>query len=223
MPLFKEKFSRAELAPLEPAILSAEFQTMRKIETSRYRIWWLQRKLGVTPYDSASTLLMASWETDDDPVRKQRYQKQFVESALALERDPKLGDDWFWLTLRAANALRELGRFGEMEAALQRIDQQEMLPVDDEEREAARTLIGGLRVLASEENRRADPANLIPVTEAIFVCVEHSENLTQSEAVACASDEVQQRIAKVEFEEDGRSYRGREAISAILSRRSDFD
>lgn len=181
--LFDETFTPAEISQLEPLVASAEFQAMRTTETPHYRAWWLMRAVGRDAHALTGALLQATWEAGSNGALKTRYQAAFVEAAQALEHKPGKEQAWFWLNLRAANALRELGRFDAAREALDQIDKPELLPAEQEGRATARWLISGLRALATEGNRVAEPANLIPRYPAEERC--KASDLSASEIAAC--------------------------------------
>jgi hypothetical protein len=185
--LFDEEFSREDIARLEPLVASAEYQAMRRTETPHYRVAWLVEKLGRDPYQRTWELLQASWESDDDPARKARYQAAFVAAATGLERAAGEPGEWFWFNLRAANALRELGEFGSAARQLDMVDRPELMSEDEDEQAGARYLIDGLRILIAEENAFAEPANVIPPQEAVIRCT--AEELSPAEETACRTPE----------------------------------
>lgn len=183
--LFDNDFTADEIALLTPLVASARYQAMRQGETPHYRAWWLMRALGREPAVLAGTLLTASWESDRDRERKARYQNAFVEAAQAVPRSE--AQDWFHYTVRAANALRELGRFEEAGARLDLLEASEAWPKDPDSREGARLLIEGLRALIAERNRHSEPTNLVPARVAARRCLDRAAELTASEGDACAS------------------------------------
>lgn len=157
---FDDKFSDTEKAQLAPLTLSPEYQTMRKSEVRHYRAYWLAKKVGRDPYHLARLLLTASWDSERDAVRKARYQAEFATSVEPLIWSQDKGSDYFWLHVRAANALRELGRFDAATRKLIDIDKADLLPADAEGNAGARRLIDGLRVLIAERNRSSEPPSL---------------------------------------------------------------
>ncbi len=179
--LFDGSFTPAETAELTAAVASPEFQALRTSDTSYYRAWWLMRRIGRDPHALASTLLQASWEAEG--AQKARYQAEFVVAVRELKRDNGAEQSWLWLNLRAANALRELGRFDEVPAVLKAIDKPELLPAAPEQYAGVRRMIDGLRVLAAEGNRASEPATLIPRGAAVERCRE--PGLTASEEAFC--------------------------------------
>jgi hypothetical protein len=216
--LFQEEFTPEDIARLEPLVASAEFQAMRSIETPNYRVWWLRSKLGREPIELASSLLRASWESDQEFERKARYQAAFVAAATGLQRTDANAETWFWFNVRAANALRELGHFDQAALLLDRVDRPERLPTDPEQLEGARYLIDGLRKLVAENNPVPEPANLIPAREAALRCVVHRVAPSPSEQVACASAEVREAIAEFQVEDErGNDLTGEAAIRYILA------
>src|SRR5205807_1665114 len=82
---------------------------------------WLMEKLGRDPATAAWMVIEASWEADGDPEQKARYQRLYVDKIRAL---PKGEDPAAWLMMqgRAANGLRELGRFDDAKALLATLD-----------------------------------------------------------------------------------------------------
>lgn len=216
--LFEETFTPEDIAVLEPLVASAEYQAMRSAETPNYRVWWLRSKLARDPLDLTSSLLRASWESDHGIARKARYQAAFVAAATALQRTDADAQTWFWFNARAANALRELGRFDEAVALLDRIDRPDILPTDPDQREGARSLIDGLRKLVAEQNPAAEPANLIPPREAAIRCVVPQAALSASEQSACASEAVREAVAEFQIRDDkGNDLSGEAAIRSLFA------
>jgi hypothetical protein len=115
--LVYEEFPAAAVAKLGPLVASDAYKALRGTETGYYRAAWLAKSLG-NPRQAAWLLLSATWETKNrEPVdsRAARYNAEFVESVRALPFDSK-DIATIALRARAANALRELGRFDEAEA-----------------------------------------------------------------------------------------------------------
>ncbi len=213
--LFKEDFSEEELALLAAAIATDEFQAMRKQETQHYRVWWLKKQINLDPVSQADSLLVASWETDHDAQRKIRYQVEFVNLVMAMTRSEENAVDWFWLNMRAINAMRELGYFAEGLARLNRVMAPKYLPSDDSDIENAKFFGDQLRALLEQENPYKEPANLVPAQIAIFRCVAPVSSLTEVEYSACASEPVQTEIEKFSYKpEDGELLHGEAAIRA---------
>lgn len=113
-----DEFDAATVAKLTPLIASADYQQLRG-ETQRYRVQWLQAKLGGREVDVLWTLLAASWEAKngEDAARATRYGEEFVRRTLALPDDPT-SLAVLALKARAVNALRELGRAAALRGSL---------------------------------------------------------------------------------------------------------
>jgi len=118
---------------------------MRKEDTPYRRAWWLRKKLGHTPLDLVFSLYFASWETDENPARKRRYQNDFARAAMALDRTQDNHISWFWLNIRALNALEETQQWDDAKKQLNAINQPELFPKEDEDAEGADSLIAGLQ------------------------------------------------------------------------------
>ena len=188
---FKDKFSKPEVEQLTPLVLAADYQTMRKTESPFFRGWWLMSNTGQDPFDTSWMLLVASWDSDADPARKARYLRAFIDSARALAWSEEKRSTWFWLNLRAANALRELGEFESSAQLLISLDQASRLPTDADELKGARFLLDGLKALNTEKNVTPEPANLIPEMEAAHRCLTGEATLTASELKACQSADIE--------------------------------
>jgi hypothetical protein len=194
---FDEAISESELALLAPIVAGAEYQTMRHTETDHYRAWWLLIHSGRNdPVLVASLLLTASWEADEAPERKARYQGIFAGAAAAIERSPENAGEWFWLNLRGANALRELGRYDAAGERLDMIDQPGVLPPNAEERAGARSLIDGLRALIRERNSVSEPLRLVPLDVAARLCLD--DLAAPSEKARCGEPDIRAAMARIE-------------------------
>ena len=198
-PIYQEEFSDEEIALLADLIATPEFIAMRDSDTSYRRIWWLRKQIGADAYSLAWNLLAASWQADDLPELKSRYQRDFAKAAEALSREDGLADDWLWYTLRAANAYRELGEFDDAQRLLVKADQPALLPEDEDERAGARSLIDGLAALVAEKNTYFEPTNLVGPRNSLERCEGPREELTAVEVHAC---ENQQHSAAIR-ESDG--------------------
>lgn len=112
-----DDFDKATVAKLTPIVLGPDYQALRRTETRYYLAWWLRGRLGETGVQPLWTLLAATWEAKNgaDAAQVTRYAEEFVSRVKALPADPG-SMEIVALQARAANALRELGRFGEAEA-----------------------------------------------------------------------------------------------------------
>lgn len=194
-PLFREDFTPQDIAVLAPLVESVEYQQMRTAETQHYRLWWLMRALpDADPALLASTLLVASWQADDEPARKARYQRAFISAAEALPTDDPY---WFLYNLRAANAHRELGAFDTASARLAVLnDARNSWPQETEERTWAEQMMVGLAKLTAERNTTAEPTSLVPPREAVARCIGQESSLSLSEQEACGGAAISEAIAE---------------------------
>ena len=184
--LFQEEFTPQEIAILTPLVESAEYQAMRTVETQHYRAWWLRRALGSPEAASlADTLLVASWQSDAEPARKARYQRAFVAAADAVRlNDPA----WLILTLRAANARRELGDFAGAAAVLGTAQiARSTWPEGGEERNDMQAYAADLAALIAEGNVAAEPVSMIPRENGAERCAGKQSALFPSERKLCAT------------------------------------
>ena len=111
------KFKPEEIPALTALVASPEYKALRS-ETQYFRASWLAARMEPgDPQRAAFLLLQASWEVDEAPAIKARYQRAFAEAAEAIAPDAADLDSLF-LRFRLANARRELGEFDAARAAL---------------------------------------------------------------------------------------------------------
>jgi hypothetical protein len=122
-------------------------------------------------------LLSASWEAknkDPTSARARRYNEEFVEAVHALPTDGTSFDS-IALRFRAANALRELGRFDEAEAVRASIvvapnaggaDQQAA-----ENRAGWAKIIGALQAPILRKDQSRAPIDVLGEREVVFRCL----------------------------------------------------
>lgn len=110
-------FRKADLAVLRPIVAGAEYQALQRRETVYFLAAWLAERLGEQDR-IAGLLLSATWEAknrEPDGERARRYNEAFLARVAALPADNRSFES-IALRVRAANVLRELGRFEEAEA-----------------------------------------------------------------------------------------------------------
>lgn len=213
--LIDENFTTDEISVLEAAIETPEYKAMRTADTQHFRASWLKKKLGRDTVSQISSLLQATWETDDDYERKIRYQSAFIEAATSMPRSDEVAEAWFWYNLRAVNALRELGYFSVARKHLGVVMAPENLPTDPEQVENGRFYADRLSALLADRNPYFEPANLVPKDVAIFRCVVPKSPLTPAEIEACSNDAIGAAISDFEYKpKGGKKLKGESAIRA---------
>lgn len=214
-----DDFTRDDVKRLESLVDSAEYRAIRDKETNYYLAAWLMERLGRPAINTAWVMVQASWQADDRPELKRRYQSEYVDRIRKLEKSGD-GIDWLLMQARAVNGLRELGRFDEARALLASLD---LTPLDvavPEERTGAATPSGlGRTVLNHEEiqaakrkrdflhqfkqlgaliearNPASEPLHMIPMREAAERCRNGGESLSSSDKAYCESDGMKKFIA----------------------------
>ena len=215
-----EKFGPADLERLEPLIASAEYRAMLPVETDYFLAAWLMEKLGRKPLDVAWMVVQASWQADDRPALKARYQADYVARIRAIERTE---DDFLWLILqgRAVNGLRELGRFDEARTLLASLPVKSLDVAIPKEKKGPAPSGGGDSVLNREEieeaeNKRgflryfgklerliqdriagSDPLQMMPERDAAMRCREQRDSLSREDRDYCASDSMKRIISSL--------------------------
>lgn len=205
--MYKE-FSKAEVLALPALLASADYLAL-KDEAPRYRAAWLARALDPQDQSIPWLLLEASWEADGEPARRSRYLGQFAE--LAAETAPHAAPrQAFFLRLRAANALRELGRF-EGAAALLREIGPPPPPADAQnseeitrDRAFLEDAVQDMTRVISRKDASIEPLDLLPPMIAASLCiggdrmgVANGEEIPPREDPYCESDELRPEVEKL--------------------------
>lgn len=212
-----KKFSKEEIRQLELLLKSPDFQKVRQ-ETTHYRIAWFMRALRDVNEMSALWMVnQASWQADDNPERKARYQREFAEGVAELPTEPE-NLDWIVLQGRAANAWRELGEFDRAKQVLASVSTTSLdVPIPAEvatgttasglgktvsnygEIEAAKNKRGwlsyftGLKALIEQQDRASEPLNMIPVREVAGKCMDMASAGQQLDPY-CENEAVKKQI-----------------------------
>ena len=222
--LYKQ-YTPEEVAKLEPIVASDAYQALRTSDTSYYRAYRLMKDMGLGPEDYLWVLLQASWQADGKPELKTRYLTELVEGSAAAEPRP---DDlnWIGMEARSANALRELGRFDE---ALARLDRIPTGPLDvrvplgqatdpavreAKSRRAWLDYMKELRAVIALKDRSPEPFDLIPRAVALDRCLKvESAKLSAGDGAFC-----QRESAAVQALRTKRDQAAREAEALRQSR-----
>ena len=222
--LYKE-YTPEEVAKLEPIVASDAYQALRTSDTSYYRAYRLMKDMGLGPEDYLWVLLQASWQADGEPALKTRYLTELVEGSAAAEAKP---DDinWIGMEARSANALRELGRFDEATARIDKIPTASLdvrVPLgqatdpavrDAKSRRAWLDYVTELRAVIARKDQSAEPFDLIPKAVALDRCLKtESAKLSAGDAAFC-----QRESAAVEALKTKRDQAAREAEALRQSR-----
>jgi hypothetical protein len=198
--MYKE-YSDEEVEKLKPLVASDAYQALRREDTSYYRAYWLMREMGLGPEEYLWALLQASWQADDKPELRARYQSELVEGSAKAE--PKPEDlNWIGMEARAVNALRELGRFDE---ALARLDKVPLTPLDVQvpagaadsapvrqakQRRAWLAYFKELRAVIDRRDPASEPFDLIPRRLALGRCIDNSASLGEQPRAFCEKEKV---------------------------------
>lgn len=161
-------FSKAELARLPALLANPVFVELRQTQTPFYRAAWLENQLSPRSPATAWLLLNASWEAEDGSLRKARTQDEFID-AVAVLAPAATPLEQFALQVRAANAMRELGRFDAAAAALKAMPQGGL--EGDPNRPAWLDFLAKLDAAIARGDRDPEPLDLIPARIAAGYCL----------------------------------------------------
>lgn len=201
-------FDKPAVQKLTAIIARADYQALRTTETPYYLAYWLATRLGdETP---AWLLLAAGWEAkNEDPAspRARRYAEEFVALVTAMPASDK---DFGSIALRAraANALREIGRFGDAETlrASIKIADDAGGPADADVRKGWADFLTLLAAPIARGDPSRAPIDMIGEREAAFRCLAPAMKvdagaaavppLSPFEASYCARPEVAKAVAE---------------------------
>jgi len=213
--LYKD-YSPEEVAKLEPLVGSDAYQAMRKDDTQYYRAYWLMKEMGVKPELALLALLQAGWEADGKPELRARYLAEFAEASAKVE--PRPNDvRWIGMEARAVNALRELGKFDEAAARLEKIPTKALdvpaptgSPTDPAVREARMrrgwlTFLTAMKGTIERKDATLEPFDLLPRHVALARCLDSAAALNAGQKGFCQSEKADVdalRQARVRAEEE---------------------
>ena len=197
--LYKD-YEPAEVAKIEPMVASEAYQALRKDGTQYYRAYWLMKEMGVRPELYLWALLQASWEAEDRPELRKRYLEELVEATAKVPQRPS---DLAWIGMegRAINALRELGRFDE---ALARLDKVPLAGLDApaptgsaanpqalaqaRSRRGWRTFFTAIRPVIERRDSSTEPLDLLPRSVAAGRCLDEAGKLDETGRAFCEKE-----------------------------------
>ena len=192
--LYKD-YSPEEVAKLEPLVASEAYQALRKEDTPYYRAYWLMKAMGLGPERYLWALLQAGWEADAKPELRTRYLTELVEASAAVPARP---DDLNWIGMegRAINALRELGRFDEALARLEKVPLKTLdVPAAAAEtggqtrsRRAWFTFFTDLKPVIERHDSAVEPLDLIPRSVALGRCLDLAGKLDEAGRAYCEKE-----------------------------------
>ena len=171
--LYKD-YTPEEAARLTPLVESEAYQALRAAETPYYRAYWLMKEMGLGPDKYLWALLQASWEADGKPALRARYLTELAERSALVPADPA-SLNWLGMEGRAVNALRELGRFDDALARLEKVPVAALSGGAGEEaqgRKGWRSYFDTQRALIARRDPASEPFELLPKREALGRCVE---------------------------------------------------
>lgn len=184
--LYKD-YEPDEVAKLEPLVASEAYQGLRRGDTQYYRAYWLMKEMGLGPERYLWALLQASWEAEGKPELRARYLTELAEASAGVEAKPA-DLNWIGMEGRAINALRELGRFDD---ALARLDKLPLQSIEADTSAPKRRWAGyfkNLRTVIERKDASSEPFEMIPRPLALSRCVEQAATLAASARAFCETE-----------------------------------
>lgn len=200
-------FEKREIPALTALVQSPDYQAMRA-ETTYYRAAWLAERMDRdNPRAPIWLMLRATWQADEAPALKARYQREFAARAAAVAVDAADVDSLI-LHYRLANAYRELGDFtaaiGVLDAfpfAALDVAMPEGEDATPEQQDDAgarlylREQIPALRQTIAAGDSSAEPLALLPENVAAWLCFEQIEAGAAELPVRCNQPAIREEIA----------------------------
>ena len=192
--LYKD-YDSAEAAKLGPLVASEAYQGIRKGETQYYRAYWLMREMGEAPERYLWALLQASWEAEGKAEIRKRYLEELVDSSAKVTARP--GDlGWIGMEGRAINALRELGRFDEALARLEKVPLAALqaasaagsgpqAAAQARSRRGWATFFAAIRPVIERRDSSLEPLDLLPRSVAAGRCLDRAGKLDETGRAFC--------------------------------------
>lgn len=177
--LYKD-YTPEEVAKLEPLVASEAYQSLRLEDTPYYRAYWLMKAMDLPPESHLWALVQAGWEADGKPLLRARYLSELAEESAKVAADPK-NLNWIGMEGRAVNALRELGRFDEALARLDKIPLDGLKTAAGATDDDAKSKRGWLdyfetqRKLIARADASPEPFEMMPRREALARCEKGDE------------------------------------------------
>lgn len=208
-------FEKHEIPALTALVQSPDYQALRA-ETTYYRAAWLAERMDRDkPRAPVWLMLRATWQADEAPATKARYQREFAARAAAVAVDGADVDSLI-LHYRLANTRRELGDFV---AALAALDAIPLAALDvtmpegadaspDAQDDAAARLylreqIPALRQTIAAGDISAEPLALLPENVAAWLCFEQIEAGTTDLPARCNEPAIRAEIASIRDMREG--------------------
>lgn len=197
--LYKD-YSPEEVARLEPLVASEAYQALRKDDTRYYRAYWLMKQMGLGPEEYLWVLLQASWEAEGKPELRARYLAELAEASAKVPARPA-DLNWIGMEGRAIDALRELGRFDEAQARLDKVPLKGLevaAPAADAQTAAARqararrawlNYFQKLRIVIARKDASLEPFEMLPRSVALGRCLQAASTQNEAERAFCDQEQ----------------------------------
>ena len=190
-------FGRSELPRLGRLVASPAYRALRKKHTPHYRAYWLMKAMKESPNLYVWSLIRATWEAQANPRLRKAYLTELAGISAGPPDLEPLG--WVALEARSINALRELGRFDEALARLEKFPVASLdipIPVRDG-RNATRIAdarssrvwfawFGALRAVIERRDASIEPLDLLPRSVALARCLDRVDRLDEAGRTFCA-------------------------------------
>ena len=191
--LYKD-YDAGEVAKLEPLIASEAYRALGK-ETQYYRAYWLMREMGLGPERYLWALLQASWEAEGQPELRKRYLAELAEASAKVP--PRPADlAWIGMEGRAINALRELGRFDEAMARLEKVPLARLqasaagaaATPQAKSRRGWLAFFAKIKPAIQRRDSSLDPLDLLPRSVAVGKCLDQAGKLDDAGRAFCEKE-----------------------------------
>lgn len=197
-----DDYSPAEVAKLTALIATPDYRALVAGDVPHYRAAWLASRLGRAETESLWLLLSAIWSVTPDDGAKgnatlaERYQTEFAARVATLPATTPPAERRA-LSARAANALRQLGRFDDAERM--RRTAAAITPATDEDSDETagwQTFFTALAPVIAAHDARIEPVALLGGMQQPLACLD-AKTLTAADRAICDSADVAKRVADI--------------------------
>ena len=197
-----DDYTPAEVAKLTTLIVTPDYRNLISRDVPYYRAAWLANRLGRAESESLSLLLRAIWTvtpdamTTGDAALAERYQTEFAARVAALPVTTPPAERRA-LSARAANALRQLGRFDDAEAM--RRAAAAIASARDEDRDETagwNSFLAALAPVIAARDARIEPIILLGTMQQPMACLD-ATILTGADRTVCDSPAIAKRVAEL--------------------------
>lgn len=197
-----DDYTPAEVTKLTTLVATPDYRALVARDVPYYRAAWLANRIGRAETEALWLMLRAIWSVTPDDMSKgdaalaERYQTEFA-ARVAMLPNTTVPAERRALSARAANALRQLGRFDDAEAMRRTAAAVAPAPDEDPDETAGWTeFLTELAPVIAARDARIEPIALLGGMRQGMACID-AKTLTDADRAICDSPAVAKRVADI--------------------------